>query len=165
VSSSVKTTQLQIRVTPEEKTTIQQAARQLNMDMSTYVLEKVLPYRSRVFQELLNELVVSDEPRFVLSEINTLLSRLNSTELKSVVSITLPPGLSNYLSNYLAAMLEYVCNQHQILPPEWVKMIKPLEQPVFGSKLKNLRLYLLTHSPPPFRRRNIFIDTTIGGQI
>jgi hypothetical protein len=36
---------------------------------------------------------------------------------------------------------------------------------VFGSDLQNLRLYLLTHSPPPFRRRNIFIDSTLGDRV
>jgi hypothetical protein len=28
-----------------------------------------------------------------------------------------------------------------------------------------LRAHLLTSSPPPFRRRNIFIDTTLGGRV
>jgi hypothetical protein len=36
---------------------------------------------------------------------------------------------------------------------------------VFGSTLVSLRLYLLTHSPPPFRRRNIFIDATVGSSV
>ena len=43
--------------------------------------------------------------------------------------------------------------------------IAPLASPVFGSKLESLRLYLLTHSPPPFRRRNIFIDASIGARV
>lgn len=165
MSDSAKTTQLQIRVTPAEKAAIQRAAQQLNMDMSTYVLNKLLPQRSKEFQDLLAELVVSDDSRFVLSEINTLLSRLSNAELKNIFSITLPIGLSDYLSNYLAAMVEYVCNQHKIKTPEWTKTIAPLKQAVFGSKLQSLRLYLLTHSPAPFRRRNIFVDTTVGGQV
>jgi hypothetical protein len=36
---------------------------------------------------------------------------------------------------------------------------------VFGSELQSLRLYLLTHSPPPFRARNIFIDSSLGDRI
>ena len=43
--------------------------------------------------------------------------------------------------------------------------IEALSEPEFGSQLQSLRLHLLTHSPPPFRRRNIFIDTSIGGQV
>jgi hypothetical protein len=40
-----------------------------------------------------------------------------------------------------------------------------LTEPVFGSELQSLRLYLLTHSPPPFRARNIFIDATLGDRV
>jgi hypothetical protein len=40
-----------------------------------------------------------------------------------------------------------------------------LPQPVFGSELKALRLHLLTNSPPAFRRRNIFIDATLGDRV
>jgi hypothetical protein len=29
----------------------------------------------------------------------------------------------------------------------------------------SLRLYLLTHSPAPFRRRNIFIDASVGSRV
>jgi len=31
--------------------------------------------------------------------------------------------------------------------------------------LQSLRLHLLTHSPPPFRRRNIFIDSSPDKQV
>ena len=41
----------------------------------------------------------------------------------------------------------------------------PLAEPVFGSDLMSLRLYLLTHSPAPFRRRNIFIDASVGFRV
>jgi hypothetical protein len=49
--------------------------------------------------------------------------------------------------------------------PEWTRSIAPLAEPVFGSELQSLRLYLLTHSPPPFRARNIFIDATLGDRV
>jgi hypothetical protein len=40
-----------------------------------------------------------------------------------------------------------------------------LADPFFGSELRSLRHYLLTHSPAPFRSRNIFIDSTVGDRI
>ena len=164
MSNSNKITQLQIRVTAGEKLAIQKAAEQANLNMSSYVLAKLLPPRSREFQAMLDRLVNSDDPSFILSEINTLLTRLKGNEITDVVSVTLPADLSEYLSNYVAAMVEYVCNQHHTKKPAWVKSVKPLKQPFFGSTINNLRLYLLTCSPAAFRRRNIFIDTTIGGQ-
>jgi len=165
MTDTTKTSQLQIRVTAIEKAEIQRAAKQLNLDMSSYVLARVLPRKQNQLQNLLNELVVTDDSRYVLSEINTLLSRLTARECKASISIILPSSLSDYLSNYIAAMVEFVCNQHKITLPNWTKNIQPLSKPKFGSELLSLRLYLLTHSPAAFRRRNIFVDTTIGGQV
>jgi len=33
------------------------------------------------------------------------------------------------------------------------------------QELLGLRLHLLTHSPAPFRRRNIFIDASVGARV
>ena len=62
-------------------------------------------------------------------------------------------------------MAEYVCAAHGVDVPRWTREIAPLEQPWFGTELLSLRPYLLTHSPPAFRRRNIFVDTVVGGQV
>jgi hypothetical protein len=62
-------------------------------------------------------------------------------------------------------MVEYACARHSVAVPEWTRSILPLAEPVFGSELQSLRLYLLTHSPPPFRARNIFIDSTLGDRV
>jgi hypothetical protein len=43
--------------------------------------------------------------------------------------------------------------------------VVPLEEPAFGTALQSLRLHLLTHSPPPFRLRNIFIDSSLGQRV
>lgn len=163
--TSTKTTQLQIRISPMEKKAIQRAAKLANMDMSAYVLEKLLPVKVTQFQQLLDDLLQSDNVRFVLAEINTLLSRLNSSEVKQVCRVAVPVGLSEFLSNYVCAMVEYVCHIHHVAVPAWTKAIAPLKQAVFCTELDSLRLYLLSHSPPSFRCRNIFVDTTIGGQL
>jgi hypothetical protein len=62
-------------------------------------------------------------------------------------------------------MVEVACAQRGIASPAWTRTIAPLTEPVFGSALMSLRLYLLTHSPAPFRRRNIFIDSTVGSRV
>jgi hypothetical protein len=73
--------------------------------------------------------------------------------------------LTPYLANYIAAMVEYGCAQRDVAPPAWTRLIAPLPEPVFGSALISLRLHLLSHSPAPFRRRNIFIDATVGARV
>jgi hypothetical protein len=160
-----KSAQLQIRVSSAEKTAIQRAARRAGLDMTACVLSRVLPAATIQFQEHVAACARGDVPAFALAELNSLLSALTPGEMRSAVgqppSIPLPP----FLANYVAAMVEYGCARCQIPPPTWTRAIAPLEQPAFGSTLQSLRLHLLTHSPPPFRSRNIFIASTLGQRV
>lgn len=160
-----KTAQLQIRVSPTQKAAIQRAARRAGMDMSTYVLQRVLPEAAGRFAEITAACAGADLPRFALAELNTLLSGLGATELRDAVAMPPARGLAPLQANYVAAMVESACANHGIAPPAWTRSIAPLVDPEFGSALKSLRLYLLASSPPPFRRRNIFVDAGIGSQV
>jgi len=162
--ATAKSTQLQIRVSPAEKAAIQRAARRAGMDMSAYVLARVLPAQARRFQELAEACRDPQSARFGLAELNSWLAGLGAGELQDAVAAP-PPALAPYLANYVAAMVEYACAQHGIPPPAWARLVTPLAEPVFGSALTSLRLHLLTHSPPPFRRRNIFIDATVDARV
>lgn len=162
--SATKSGQLQIRVTPAQKAAIGRAARRAGMDMSAYVLARVLPDPARRFQELTGACADSSESRFALAELNAWLSGLGAGELREAVS-TPPARLTPYLANYVAAMTEVACARIGVAPPSWLRATEPLAEPVFGSTLLSLRLHLLTHSPAPFRRRNIFIDASIGSRV
>lgn len=164
MSATAKSAQLQIRVSPAEKAAIQRAARRAGLDMSAYVLARVLPAAARRFRELTDFSRDPEGARFALAELNSWLASLGAGELQDAVAQP-PSGLTPYLANYVAAMVEYVCAQHGVAPPAWTRSIVPLTEPVFGSALMSLRLYLLTHSPAPFRRRNIFIDATVGARV
>lgn len=163
--SDRKSVQLQIRVTPAEKTAIQRAARRAGLDMSGYVLACALPAPSGRFETLAAACKHPDETRRALAELNTWLAGLGARELPNAVASPPPAGLSAYLANYIAAMVELACARRGVAPPAWTRRIEPLREPVFGSSLAGLRLHLLTHSPPPFRRRNIFIDSSIGSRV
>jgi hypothetical protein len=104
-------------------------------------------------------------PRFELAELNSLLSGLNAAELRDAIAVPPAPGLGPFLSNYIAAMVEYACARRSVAVPAWTGSIAPLTEPVFGSELKSLRPYLLANSPPQFRARNIFIDSTVGDRV
>lgn len=166
--SPAKTGQLQIRVTPAEKSAIRSAARRAGLGISAYVLARVLPASARRFQELTRELsdgqADSRTARFALAELNTWLADLTGGELQEAVSSP-PPRLTPYLANYVAAMVEAACARAGVAVPAWPHATAPLVEPVFGSQLTSLRLHLLTHSPAPFRRRNIFIDASIGSRV
>jgi uncharacterized protein (DUF1778 family) len=159
-----RTHQLQIRVAPAQKAAIRQAARRAGMDMSTYVIARLLPAPARRFQELTAACADAESARFALAEINAWLSSLSASELREAVSSP-PPRLTSYLANYVAAMTELACGRRKVPAPSWTRTVTPLAEPVFGSTLMSLRLYLLTHSPAPFRRRNIFIDASIGSRV
>jgi uncharacterized protein (DUF1778 family) len=163
--SAAKSAQLQIRVSPTEKAAIQRAARRAGLDMSAYVLARVLPDPAQRFADLTAACRDPEGARFALAELNTWLADLGTGELREAVTFPPATGLTPYFANYVAAMVEYACAQREIAPPPWVGSVPPLVEPAFGSALVSLRAYLLTHSPPPFRRRNIFIDATLGARV
>jgi uncharacterized protein (DUF1778 family) len=165
MARSGKTTQLQLRVTPEEKAAIQRSAKRAGMDMSSYVLARVLPSQRLQVQEILADLTRDEARRNALAELGKLLRPLGPEELRDAVSDPPPSSLSAELQNYVAAIVEHACGKQGIRPPAWTASIPPLAKPLFASSLESLRLYLLTHSPPPYRRRNIFIDTSIEGHV
>jgi uncharacterized protein (DUF1778 family) len=162
-----KTEQLQIRLAAAEKAAIQRAAARAGMDMSAWVLAKLLPHGSRLFHTLSQALAAadSDECRYVLAELNDFLSGLAPREFAAAVAERPAQPLDLYLANYLAAMIETAAHRLGVDPPAWTAEIAALEEPVFGTTLQGLRLHLLLNAPPPFRRRNIFVDSSIGDRV
>ncbi len=161
----MKTAQLQIRVTPAEKAGIERAARQAGLGMSAYVLSKLLPGRSAQWHGLLQEVLRSDDKRLALAALSRWLANLAAGELAGAVETPPPAGLPEQLANTVAAMVEHTCAASGTKAPAWTLEIAPLAQPVFASGLMSLRLHLLTNSPAAFRRRNLFVDTAVGGQV
>ena len=160
-----KISQLQIRVSPAEKKAIQKASQKAEVGMSEWVLERLFPKNSKLFHDLVNKLKSEPQRSYVLAEIHDLLNRVSAVEFQEMVTRQPDVSLSCYLENYLAAMVEYAAAQKGVKTPAWTQHIKPLDHPHFGSDLMNLRIYLLTHSPAPFRSRNVFIDSTIGQRV
>jgi len=165
MSPTRKTAQLQIRVSPAEKAAIQRAARHAGADMSSWILEQLLPGAGRNFQRLVAECAGTGEARHGLAELNSFLGSLDASELQDAVAMPPETRLPAQTAAYVASMVEYACGRHAVTPPAWAAAVPALAEPLFGSALASLRLYLLAHSPPPFRRRNIFIDASIGARV
>jgi len=132
-----KSSQLQIRITPQQKESLQ----------------------------LLEALREDDQRSFALAELNDLLSGLTAGALRGAVEQAVLAGLTPYLRNYVAAMVEVAAHQRQVPPPAWVREVEPLETPHFVTALASLRLHLLRAAPVPFKRRNIFVDASIGDRV
>ena len=163
--ASTKTQQLQIRVTPEQKSTLARLARRAGQDVSSFVLSRALAAAAPRFGEILSAVGEAGRHRFALAELNDLLAELAPRELAEVAGGADLRGLSPYLQNYVAAMVELAAHQKRVAPPGWVREIPPLEEPHFAAKLEGLRLHLLRASPVAFRRRNLFIDSSLGDRV
>jgi hypothetical protein len=163
--AGAKTQQLQIRVTPEQKSALARKARRAGQDVSSFVLSRVLPPAALRLSEILDALGCPSQHRFALAELNELLTELAPREFADVTGDAELPGLSPVLQNYVAAMVELAAHQKGVAPPSWVLGIPPLAEPHFATPLEGLRLHLLRASPVPFKRRNIFIDSSLGDRV
>jgi uncharacterized protein (DUF1778 family) len=161
-----KDQQLQLRVTAAEKADIQRAAARAGLDVTQWVLNRLLPPAGRRFRELTHALAVDPAARrYTLAELNDLLAGLSAKQFEDATAEPPPANLPPYWANYVAAMVETAANQKGVPAPPWGAAIAPLDEPVFGAEPAALRLHLLTASPPAFRRRRIFVDSTVGDRV
>lgn len=161
-----KSSQLQIRVSVEDKARIRERAARAGMDVSRWVMQQLLPPVEQHFQGLCRDLHAAPRGRsYVLAELSDFLSRLGARELVRAVRYAPSVELPAFEANYVAAMVEQASHAAGVPPPDWTRQVTPLEDPWFASSLENLRLHLLASSPPPFRRRNLFVDSTIGDRV
>ena len=163
---SAKSQHLQIRVTPRQKAALKRLAGAAGEDVSSYVLSRALPPAQRRFEELLALLAGGDdETRYALAELNDVLTGLARNEFRDAVPYADVSRLSPWLANYVAAMVEQACSVKGVAPPVWTGRVSALETPWFAAPLKSLRLHLLRSSPVAFKRRNQFVDSSIGARV
>jgi len=160
-----KTAQIQLRVTPAEKADLVRRARAAGLDLSAWMLHRLLPDRRAQFVALVRSLTSTSQPAYVLAEIHDLLAALRRAEFSTVTEAVSAATLDEVRANQLAAMVETTAARLRARPPDWVEQVSPLGTPWFASELVSLRLHLLCHSPPAFRRRNLFVDSTIGDRV
>jgi len=133
--------------------------------MSAYVLSRVLSATRERFDALVAACADPSSGRHALAELNSFLSGLTAADFRDAVALAPTAPLTPFISNYVAAMVEYGCSRLATPIPSWTMEVPALTEPVFATTLQSLRLHLLTHSPAPFRRRNIFIDATLGARV
>ena len=160
-----KTSQLQIRVSPEEKKQIEQRARRAQLSMSEWVLAQLLSPGQRAFENLCSQLAKQEGTcTYELAALNDLLARLPKSEFSGALTDA-PSNLSPFQFAYVSAMVEFAASIKEVQTPDWAHRAIPLSDPYFASPLKSLRLHLLVNSPPPFKRRNLFIDSSVGERV
>ncbi len=164
VASGMKTAQLQIRVAPEQKAALRRLARPAGMDVSAYVLSRALPAAER-FAATLDTLRSKDGPGFALAELNDVLTGFGAAEFAEATRRADLAGLSPFVRNYVAALVEQRAHLKGTVAPAWTAAVEPLDRPWFAADLPSLRLHLLGAAPVPFKRRNLFVDAAIGARV
>ena len=160
-----KTSQLQIRVSPREKLAIHQAARASGKDVSAWVLSRLLFEERDKFELLVQQCAAPEGRSVALAELNDFLTKLKASQWKNVVQEKPSTKLGSEVENQVAAMIEYAAQIKGLDAPAWTSSIEPLNKPYFASSLLSLRMHLLVNAPAVFKRRNLFVDTSIGGRV
>ncbi len=162
----VKSAQLQIRVSPEQKQLIKSKAELAGEDVSQWVLRRLLPKCTDELQAMIKTLARTPRARsHVLAELHDFLVAQDTAQLGQAITALDLSELGPFESNYVAAMIETACVHRDIPAPSWLSKIAPLADPWFATSLTSLRVHLLISSPPPFRRRNLYVDSTLGARV
>jgi hypothetical protein len=114
------------------------------------------------FARLTRAVAAAERISYPLAELNDLLTATTGEE---VLHLPRPEIDDAYRLNYVTAMVEVAAHRSGVVPPDWALTVEPLPFPVFVDPSLRLRAHLLTSSPPPFCRRNIFIDSTLGDRV
>lgn len=165
MKKAAKSEQLQIRLTREQKQAIKRLATDAGGGVSEWVLKTLLPKSSLELQQIISELAKGECTSHVLAALNDFLTSLTRVEFKNAVKENPCHKLSILWANQISAMVEQRAHQLGVNAPDWLSEVEPLREPYFASELKSLRPYLLSVSPPPFRKRNIFIDSAVGDRV
>ena len=162
---AAKSQELQIRIAPAQKAALRRLAKTAGLDVSSYVLARLLPPEQGRFTALLQRLGEEGDRRFALAELHDLLRSCAPAQLPEAVAVADLRDLPAWLQNYVAAMVEQAAEQKHLAPPAWAREVTPLKAPHFATRLRSLRLHLLAAAPAAFKRRNIFGDAGIGARV
>ena len=165
VGVPVKTEQLQIRVTRQQKASLRRRARAAGVDVSTFVLSRVLPPLADRLADILTALVAANDHRYALAELSDFLHATPPVQFRDAVADASVARLSPMLQNHVAAMVEHAANVKGVAPPAWARDVPALPAPHFATSLRSLRIHLLLASPVAFKRRNIFVDASVGARV
>lgn len=160
-----KSAQLQIRVSVEQKRRLKQLARDASMDMSSWVLSRVLPDERERFQSLTAALTDDEQRGFRLAELSDFLRALPAASFRRAVAQPPRARLDPLTLNHLAGAIELAAQRRNQEPPAWTRTVVVPASPVFGSILAGLRGYLLTRAPVALRRRNLFVDASVDERV
>jgi uncharacterized protein (DUF1778 family) len=160
---NTKTSQLQIRVTPEQKATLKRLAAEAGTSVSSYVLSAVLPPTQAEFQEQLSRVHAAPVRSGALAAFLSFLGGLSDDEFPGAVAEANLDTIPLLKQNLIAAGVEQEASRRGLRPPVWTNAVAMPERPYFAWDLWSLRPHLMHRTPLAFKRRTLFL-TAPGGE-
>lgn len=157
-----KSSQLQIRVTPEQKTALKDAAERAGMSLSAYVLRQSLPTLPNDLTPIGERIADYRQRPRALGELMRQLVTVPTAQFAEMAESIDPAGHTAVVQNCLAASVEHVSRSRGLEEPAWTRGVRPLERPHFAWELRSLRPYLMRAALPSFKRRGLYIPAPPG---
>lgn len=151
-----KTSQLQVRVSPEQKRQLKKLARAAGLSVSEYVLAAALPTESEALRQHVDALPDMTHRQGALLELRADLSRIPSGEFEATGAGVDVRALPPLQQAFAAAAFEHEAQLRRCAPPRWTRTVQVLQAPTFRPRLASLHPYLLCASPAALKRRNVF---------
>jgi hypothetical protein len=160
-----RTSQLQIRVSPEQKAALKRLAAAAGQNVSQYVLSQALPRSGDQLLRVLDELRGEDDCRPALATLARVLAGLGRDDLERSLDSWSVDGMTALTQNRVMALIEDLVASRGIEPPPSAATVAPLPRPHFRWTLDSLRPQQMRATRVVYKRRNLF-DThapTPGG--
>ncbi len=154
---NAKTSQLQIRVSPDQKAALKRLAADAGLSVSAYVLSVVLPPAQAEFHARVAAFAGTDDRRKTLAELVRFLADLTPDEFPSSVGEPDFTGIPLLSQNLIAACVEQEAHRKQVGVPAWTRHVPPMERPYFEWDLRSLRPHLMRVAPAAFKRRSLYV--------
>lgn len=151
-----RTSQLQIRISPEQKATLKRSADAAGLSVSAYVLSRALPRDGDELMDALEQLRRGRDGSGALATLARILPGLDPEDLDASLGGSLLQALTPLVQNRIAALVEGILDARGLEPPSWTRAIPPLPVPHFRWPLESLRPYQMRATAPAYRRRNLF---------
>lgn len=153
---STKTSQLQIRVSPEQKSALRRLAADAGQSISAYVMATVLPPTHLEFGQKVRAVRGAADRVNALSDFAVYLSHLLRSEFSGTVREVDLDGFPDLLKNYVAALVEDEARTRGLTEPTWTHGVESPARPHFAWDLRSLRPHLLRLTPASLKRRNVY---------
>lgn len=152
-----RTSQLQIRISPQEKLTLKRLAGLAGQSVSAYVLSRALPSESSDLVVVLDAFRAGTATATAtLAAIQRQLEGLGQAEVGDVLQRIDATELAPIAQNYVAGIAEQLARAAGMEAPAWTARVAALDHPHFRWPLESLRPYQLRATPLALARRNVF---------